>query len=178
MAIQVIYAKPSIYQRIVNPLIIFSRALRRNKVGAVGFIGLVFYALLITIGPLIVPFDGEVSLDQIAAPPGSRLQLLTRKQDAGTYKTLDDLTGKTVGVISSTRGVDLVKPYADKLTVDRTSWRNGDGVPAAMQKLADGKVDALIVFSESVKKYLEPNTPAAQKLADLTVSNPAFGPSH
>jgi hypothetical protein len=67
--VEVIYAKPSAWQSFYRPIVIFFRALRRNKVGFVGFIGLLFYALLITVGPLIVPFDGLVSLDQIAAPP-------------------------------------------------------------------------------------------------------------
>jgi peptide/nickel transport system permease protein len=175
---EVIYARPPLVQRLTRPVIIFFRALRRNRIGFAGFLGLLGYALLITVGPLLVPFDGQVSLDQITAPPGSRLQLLTRRQDADKYKTLDDLTGKTVGVISGTQGEALVKPYADKFTVSETRWRGGQGVPDAMQALADGKIDAQVVFSESVKQYLAADTPEAKKLADLTVSNPALGPVH
>jgi peptide/nickel transport system permease protein len=170
-----IQSKPSRLQGFARTLRIFFRILRRNPAGFIGFMGLVFYGLLITVGPLLVPFDGQVSLDQIAAPPGSRLQLLTRQQDTDKYKTLDDLTGKTVGVVTGTHAEELVKPYADKFTVNKTRWANGKGVPDAMQDLVDGKTDAMIVFSESVKAYLTPNTPAAAKLSSLTVSNPNFG---
>jgi peptide/nickel transport system permease protein len=165
---------------VLRPLIVFFRALRRSPVGLVGFFGLVFYALLITLGPRLVAFDEQVRLDQIAAPPGSRIQLLTRAEDAIRYRTLEDLEGRTLGYIRETGGEQMVIPYEGRLELDDTRWRSGRGVPDAMQKLADGEIDALIVFSESVKRYITENRDAAQaaQFSSLVVSNPALGPAH
>lgn len=165
---------------VLRPLVVFFRALRRSPVGLVGFFGLVFYALLITLGPRLVAFDEQVRLDQIAAPPGSRIQLLTRAEDASLYQTLEDLEGRTLGYIRETGGEQMVIPYEGRLELDDTRWRSGRGVPDAMQKLADGEIDALIVFSESVKRYITENRDATQaaQFSRLVVSNPALGPAH
>jgi peptide/nickel transport system permease protein len=165
---------------VLRPLAVFFRALRRNPVGLAGFLGLVFYALLIFVGPRLVPFDDQVRLDQISSPPGSRIQLLTRAEDAERFKTLEDLAGHTVGVIRDTGGVQLIAPYRDTFEVEETRWRSGRGVPDAMETLANGEIDALVVFSESVKRYITNNRDAAQaeQFANLVVSNPALGPAH
>ena len=84
----------------------------------IGFIGLVIYAIWIFIGPLFVPFDRQVRLDEIAAPPGSRDQLLVRAADANTYRSLADLAGKTVGIVTETGNAETIAPYADTFTVD------------------------------------------------------------
>jgi peptide/nickel transport system permease protein len=170
----IIRARSPLRDRVFRPLGTFFRALRRNRAGMAGFIGLLFYFLLITVGPLFVPFDSKVKIDQITAPSGSRLQLVTRPEDATKYRTLDDLTGKTVGVIDGTGGEDLLAPYGGKIKVDATRWRSGNGAAQAMQKLTDGKVDAVIMFSEAIKTTLKEN-PALGKVA---VSNPTLGPAH
>ncbi|NDJ62067.1 MAG: ABC transporter permease subunit [Chloroflexi bacterium] len=174
--------EPTARESLLRPLVLFFRALRRTPIGFIGFIGVVFYALLISVGPLIVPFDSEVRLDQIAAPPGSRVQLLTRAADVDRYRTLDDLAGQTVGVVRETAGPDLVAPYeaAGTFAVDETRWRSGRGVPQAMEDLVDGEIDALIVFSESVRRYITENRDAAQaaQFSGLAVSNEALGPPY
>ena len=43
----------------------FFKLLWQNKVGFIGFCGLVFYLLLITVGQWLVDFDNEVKLDQV-----------------------------------------------------------------------------------------------------------------
>ena len=91
---EVIYAEPSLIERFTRPFVVFLRALGRNRAGMIGFIGLVIYAVWIFIGPLIVPFDSQVRLDEIAAPAGSRDQLLVRAADANTYTSLASLKGK------------------------------------------------------------------------------------
>jgi peptide/nickel transport system permease protein len=44
------------------------RLLARNRVGLIGLIGLLFFFLLTFVGPLIVPLDTTVKVDQIYAP--------------------------------------------------------------------------------------------------------------
>jgi peptide/nickel transport system permease protein len=154
----------------------FIASLSKTRAGWLGLIGLIFYALLTTIGPLIVPFDDDVKLDQITAPPGSRLQLVTREADVNTYKTLNDLTGKTVGIIDKTGGEKLVAPYADMFTVEETRWRSGRGVVEGLEQLQRGDTDALVLFSEQVKKYI--TEPSDDTFSNLAVSNAALGPRY
>ncbi len=153
----------------------FFRVLVRSKAGFAGFIGLVFFALLVFIGPLFVPFDGEVKLDQINAPPGSRLELLTRTEDAGTYTTLESLEGRTVGVIRSSAGELMVEPYEDDgvLEVEDYSRRQIDD---ALEELSEGDTDALILFSTLVDEFV--TGPAEPEFPNLAVSNPRLGPVH
>ena len=173
-------AQPRFGDSLLRPLLVFWRALRRSPVGLVGFIGLLLYALLITIGPLLVPFDTVVRLDQIAAPPGSRLMLLTRTEDAARYTSLESLAGRTVGYVRETGGESFLRDYLranpDAFQTEDTRWRSGRGVPDAMQSLADGEIDALVVFSESVKRYIT-NDPASP-FTTLAVSNAALGAPH
>ncbi len=179
---QVAAPRRSLLRGLAESIRRFFKILIRNKAGFLGFCGLVFYLLLITVGPRLVPFDAEVKLDQIAAPPGSRDQLLTRRADAETYTSLESLAGRTVGVVRDTGGETLVAPYADTFTVEEFRWRGGRGVPDALEALAAGEIDALVIFSESVRRYITAPTgqQAAQAaaFADLVVSNPALGPVH
>ncbi len=99
---QVTAPRRSLLRGLAESIRRFFKILIRNKAGFLGFCGLVFYLLLITVGPRLVPFDAEVKLDQIAAPPGSRDQLLTRRADAETYTSLESLAGRTVGVVRDT----------------------------------------------------------------------------
>ena len=171
------YVRPPARQRITGPLTVFLRALNRNRAGAVGFVGLVFYAIWIFIGPRVVPFDNQVRLDEIAAPPGSRDQLLVRAADVNTYRSLNDLAGKTVGVLDDTGGPALVAPYEEAGTfeVDSTRWRSGRGVDSALEDLVNGDIDALVLFSEYVKKEV---TSSPDLSTALAVSNPELGAPH
>ncbi|NJO83230.1 MAG: hypothetical protein HC828_10695 [Blastochloris sp.] len=125
---------------------IFLKAMRRSPAGMVGFVGLLFYAVFTFVGPLFVPFDTTVRLDQIAAPPGTRYQLLVRADDVDRYRTFDDLAGGTLGYVRDTGGEQLVEPYLDDeasapFELEDTRWRSGRGVPDAMQTLVDGEVE-------------------------------------
>ena len=174
--------RPRFFDNLFSLIDVFFRALRRNRGGMIGFIGLVIYAVWVLIGPLIVPFDDEVRLDQITAPPGSRLVLVTRSEDAANYRSLDDLTGRIVGVVDNSAGEALVEPYEerDAFEVETERWSSGRGVPDLLEALNEGELDAVIVFSEAVKQYLTNNRDAAQQeeFANLTVANPEFGPPH
>ncbi|QPC84069.1 ABC transporter permease subunit [Phototrophicus methaneseepsis] len=165
------------------------KSLRRNLAGLIGFLGLVFYFFFTVVGPLIVPFDGEPKLDAIAAPPGSRMVLVTRSADADRLKTIDDFgPDDTLGYIDKTGGQLWFEDYEASLGEDAEvpfdtelfRFRSGRGVPDALEELANGEADALIVFSETVKQYLVNNDDEAQRelFSDLSVSNDAFGPSH
>ncbi len=171
---EVVYAQTPLIERFTAPLAVFIRALSRNRAGMIGFIGLVIYAVWIFIGPLIVPFDSQVRLDEIAAPAGSRDQLLVRADDANTYVSLANLKGKTVGIVTETGNADTIAPYADTFTVDSTRWRSGQGIPQAIAKLQNGDIDALVIFSDQVKRYVT-NDPTN---ANLVVSNPQLGTPH
>ncbi|HLU11640.1 MAG TPA: hypothetical protein VK003_18340, partial [Oceanobacillus sp.] len=148
--------RPQFIDNLISSLAVFFLALRRNRAGMFGFIGLVIYAVWVLIGPRFVPFDSEVRLDQITAPPGSRLVLVTRSADAGQYRTLDDLNGRVVGVLNNSGGEAMVEPYeeAGTLEVETERFSNGRGVPELLESLAEGEVDAVILFSTSVKQYL------------------------
>ena len=152
----------------------FFRALGRTRAGLIGFVGLVFYALLVFVGPLFVPFDSEVKTDQVNAPPGSRLELVTRDADAERYTSLASLEGQVIGYVRSSAGEDLVDPLEDTFE-DTESYRRGAGVEDGLEELADGDIDALILFSESLKTYpVGPDT----DFTDLAVSNAALGARH
>lgn len=157
---------------------IFWVGVSRNRAGFVGFLGIVFYIFVVTLGPVIVPFDNEVKLDEIAAPPGSRIQLLTREENAHTYTSLESLAGKVVGVIGNTGGPKLVEPYADTFEVEEYRWQAGRGIDKGLKALTDGDIDALVIFSQSVKDYVDEPEQAGKtnQYADLAVSNPALGP--
>ena len=174
--------RPHFLDNLFSSIDVFFRALRRNRGGMIGFIGLVIYAVWVLIGPRVVPFDDEVRLDQITAPPGSRLVLVTRSENAAQYKDLVDLTGLNVGVVDNSAGEAMVEPYEerDAFEVETERWSNGRGVPDLLEALNEGELDAVIVFSEAVRQYLTNNRDAAQQeeFANLTVANPEFGPPH
>lgn len=172
-------SRPVLLDNLLTTLSVFFRALGRNRAGLLGFIGLVIYAVWVLIGPRFIPFDSTVRLDQITAPPGSRLVLVTRTDDASRFRTLNDLSGHTVGVINNSAGEEMITPYEDQGTVEVETerWSNGRGVPDLLESLVDGDVDAAIIFSESVKRYLTNNRDSAQaeQFAGLTVSNAELG---
>jgi peptide/nickel transport system permease protein len=174
---------------VTAPLGMFFKSLRRNPAGFAGFIGLVFFLIFTIIGPLFVPFDGEAKLDQIAAPPGSRMQLITRSADAERLRTVDDFgPDDTLGYIDKTGGEFWFEEYEASLGEDAElpfdtelfRFRSGRGIEDAIVGLAEGEADALIVFSETVDAFLIENTDEAQQeqFADIVVSNAAFGPPH
>ncbi len=170
----VIFENPPLLERFTRPFAIFFRGLARNRAGMIGFIGLVIYAIWIFIAPIFVPFDDQVKLDEIAAPPGSRDQLLVRSADANTYTSLESLAGKTVGVVTETGNATTIAPYADTFTVDSTRWRSGQGITQALDKLENGGIDALVIFSDQVKK----DVTGSSTYANLVVSNPQLGVPH
>ncbi len=152
----------------------FFRALGRTRAGLIGFIGLVFYALMVFVGPLFVPFDSEVKTDQVNAPPGSRLELVTRAADAERYTSLASLEGRIVGYVRSSAGEDMVDPLEDTFE-DTESYRRGAGLEDGLEELTDGDIDGLVIFSESLKTYpVGPET----DFPDLAVSNATLGARH
>jgi peptide/nickel transport system permease protein len=161
----------------------YFRILLRNPAGFIGFLGLLFYFVLTFILPSFVAFDDEVNLDEVAGPLGARIQLMTRRENQGTYTSFESLTGKTVGVIDQTGGPSLIEPYEDTLEVESFNWnsrRSGPGIEAGLNALAAGEIDALLIFSKVVRDYVtEPLDPAMKETyADLMVSNPTLGPAH
>jgi peptide/nickel transport system permease protein len=171
---QIIPERRSRLDSLTRPISILFLALSRNRAGMVGFIGLVIYAVWIFIAPRFIAFDDTVRLDQIAAPSGSRDQLLVRAADANTYRSLSDLSGKIVGTVTETGNDETIAPFVDTFEVEETRWRSGRGVEQAIQKLQEGEVDALVIFSEQVKKFITGN----DDYADLTVSNAELGAAH
>jgi len=172
---ETVYQQPSLLEKLLQPFRIFFRAISHNRAGMIGFIGLVLYAVWIFILPRFIPFDNQVRLDEIAAPPGSRVQLLTRVEDANTYRSLNDLAGRTVGVFGSTTGEQMVAPFEDTFTVEEIRWRSGRGEEDGLQMLADGEIDALLMFSESIKKKV---TRSEQFSTVLAISNAELGAPH
>jgi peptide/nickel transport system permease protein len=152
----------------------FFKALARSRAGLLGFIGLVFYALLVFVGPLFVPFDNEVKTDQVNAPPGSRLQLVTRSADAVRYPSLASLQGRVVGFVSSSGGEALVEPLEDTFN-DTEDYRRGAGIEDGLEELAEGDIDGFVIFSESLKSY--PIGPGSD-FPDLAVANARLAPPH
>ena len=155
----------------------FFKIIFRNKTGFLGFLGLVFYLLLITIGPLLVKFDNKVKLSQINSPPGSRLVLMTRPEDSDKYKNPSDLKGKTVGYIDKGAGKDFLEPFSEELNAKKFRFSSGRGVVKAFKALKEGKIDALVVFSKTVDKFLRnpDNRYYESEYTDLVVSNPKLG---
>ena len=152
----------------------FFGALSKTRAGWLGLIGLTFYLLLITVGQALVPFDGKVKLDAIAAPPGSALQLVTRAEDADSYRSFADLEGARVGVFDKSGGVDLIAPHSDSLEVETLRFRNGRGVPDGLEALQMGDINALVLFSDLSERYLG----AESDYPGLVVTNNAIGPRH
>ena len=152
----------------------FFLALTRSKAGLLGFVGLVIYAVLVFVGPLFVPFDDEVKTDQVNAPPGSRLVLVTRSADAGAYTSLAALAGRTVGYMNSSGGEALVEPLEDTFD-DTEDYRRGSGLEDGLEELADGDIDGLVLFSEALKAY--PVGPGTD-FPDLAVSNDRLSRPH
>lgn len=171
----------------INPLRVawqrigqFFGGLSKTRAGWIGLIGLLFYALLITVGQVLVPFDNNVKLDQIAAPAGTRLQLVTRAADAESYRSLADLEGARLGVIDRGGGPDLAAPYAESLQIEEVRWRSGRGVAGGLEQLQAGELDALILPSTQVRRFLGTSASEAdrERFADLALSNAALGPRH
>ncbi|MBZ0294280.1 MAG: ABC transporter permease subunit, partial [Anaerolineae bacterium] len=162
----------------------FVMRIRKNTAGFIGFLGLVAYFILAFILPSFIAFDDEPNLDEIAGPVGSRIQLITHKDDADVYKDFADLQGKTVGVVGQTGGPSLIEPYEDTLTVEEFRWnsrRDGPGYQAALTALANKEIDALLIFSKSVNQYIvNQEDPELKQLYEenLVVSNPTLGPPH
>ena len=161
----------------------YFRILLRNRAGFIGFLGLVGYFILTFILPSFVVFDAEVNLDEVAGPPGGRIQLMVRRENQDIYTSFESLAGKTVGVVEQTGGPSLIEPYEDMLEVESFAWnsrRSGPGIEAGLNALVAGEIDALLIFSKVVRDYVaEPNDPARREAyADLVVSNPTLGPAH
>lgn len=47
----------------------FLRTLRRHPAGMLGLCGIIFFLLLVFVGPLVIPLDTRVKIDRIYAPP-------------------------------------------------------------------------------------------------------------
>ncbi len=170
----IVFEQSSLLEKITRPFALFFRGLSHNRAGMIGFIGLVIYAVWIFIGPIFVPFDHQVRLDEITAPIGSRDQLLVRSADANTYTSLASLAGKTVGIVSETGNAQTIAGYENSFTVDKTSWRSGRGIGMALDKLEQGQIDALVIFSEQVKQRVASDA----QYANLVVSNAELGKPH
>lgn len=170
---------PTFLQSLRNSLRLFWIGVSRNRAGFIGFLGIVFYVLFITIGPLFVPFDDVVKLDQITAPPGSQVQLLTRSEDAATYTSLESLTGKILGVVDNSGGQVIAEQYIEQhgevFEIEEERWGGGRGVEGMLDELAEGNVDAMLIFSESVKDLITESSDPNEAYANLVVSNPAIG---
>ncbi len=157
--------------------------LSANKPGFVGFLGLLLYFFITFIMPGFVEFDNEPKLDQITGPIGSRIQLAVHR-DNPQWDSLEALAGKTVGVVDQTGGHSFIEPWQDTLTVEKYRWtsrRQGPGIPAALTDLANKEIDALLIFSKSVKTIVqEQEDPELRQLwqDNIVISNPALGYPH
>lgn len=161
----------------------FINRLRANRAGFVGFLGLVGYFILTFIMPSFIAFDGEVNLDEIAGPVGSRIQLAVHRDNAG-LRSFDDLAGKAVAVVDQTGGPSLIAPYADSINVEKYRWtsrRAGPGIRAALVDLANREVDAMLIFSKTVKQIqADDDDPELMALfnENIVISNAELGPPH
>lgn len=160
---------------------IFFKALRRNKSGFVGFIGLSLFMLMLIFGPLIVPYSNTVRQDEIAAPPGSRVQLVTLSENVDRYQTLDDLKGKRVAIIEfisdTSTSEELLTPYVERGEIEVVSieWKFDNPVQGAINNnpfvpdkprphpaiqmlntLVEGRADAALIFSELFNDFNKP----------------------
>lgn len=162
----------------------FVLRIRHNRAGFIGFLGLVAYFILAFILPSFVTFDAEPNLDEIAGPIGSRIQLVVHKDNADVYRDFDDLEGRTVGVVSQTGGPSLIEPYEDVINVESYRWSSrqaGPGIQAALVDVANGEIDAALIFSKSITELVtNQQDPELKALFDenLVVSNPSLGPPH
>jgi len=171
----------------LNLLLAFLRfldRLRANRAGFIGFLGLIAYFILTFVMPSFIPFDAEVNLDEITGPVGSRIQLAVRAEDS-QLRNFEDLAGLRVGVVDQTGGPSLVAPYAHTFTVEKYRWtsrRAGPGIEAALQDLADGEIDAMLIFSKTVQGIRDSaenlELAALFENGDIVISNPGLGPPH
>ena len=161
----------------------FVNRLRANRAGFIGFLGLLGYFFLTFIMPSFIEFDGEVNLDEITGPVGSRIQLAVHRENAD-LRTFEDLAGKTVGVVDQTGGPSLIAPYAETINVEEYRWtsrRAGPGIQAALVDLASGEIDAMLIFSKTVAGILADDGDAElQALVrdQVVISNSELGPPH
>lgn len=162
----------------------FVMRIRKNTAGFIGFLGLIAYFILAFILPSFIPFDDEPNLDEIAGPPGSRIQLITHKDHADIYKDFADLEGKTVGVVGQTGGPSLIEPYEETINVEEFRWSSrgdGPGYIAGLTALVNKEIDALLIFSKAVNQYIvNQQEPELKRLYEenLVISNPTLGPPH
>lgn len=161
----------------------FFKVMMNNRAGFIGFIGLVAYFVLTFIAPAFIAFDDEVNLDEVAGPPGSRIQLIVREENADVYTSFESLAGKTVGVVDQTGGPSLIEPWEETLEIEEFNWnsrRTGPGILAGLTALDEGEIDAMLIFSKSVRQFVTNPAEVEQKeaFADLVVSNPTLGPAH
>ncbi|WP_296954887.1 transporter substrate-binding domain-containing protein [uncultured Dialister sp.] len=76
-------------------------------------------------------------------------KVLIRKDDAGKYKTIEDLTGKTIGVQKSTTEEKLAQ---DELKQSKLVAL--DHVPDVVLELKHGKIDGVVVQDIIAQQYL------------------------
>lgn len=178
-----LYAVLTIPIAIAASIFRFLNRLRANRAGFIGFLGLLAYFILTFIMPGFIAFDGEVNLDEIAGPVGSRIQLAVHADNAD-LRTFEDLAGKTVGVVDQTGGPSLIAPFADTIDIKKYRWtsrRAGPGIRAALVDLANKEIDAMLIFSKNVEEIrADSEDPELQALLaeQIVISNPELGPPH
>ncbi len=72
----------------IRNVITFLKLLARNRVGFIGFLGLLFFVLLAVVGPLIVPLDDEAHVTQRFLPPSAEHWLGTDNQGRDTFSLI------------------------------------------------------------------------------------------
>jgi peptide/nickel transport system permease protein len=70
----------NIWRSIVGALRVFGKALRRNKAGFVGFLGILFFLGLTFIGPLFIPLDTTIRVSRVYEAPSAQFILGTNNQ--------------------------------------------------------------------------------------------------
>jgi len=65
-----VWREQSLAQRLGRGIRGTLRALLRNKAGFLGFLGVMFFVVMTTLGPLVVPYEGDPHLDRLR--PGAR----------------------------------------------------------------------------------------------------------
>ncbi len=166
-------------------LVLFQQ-IRANRAGFIGLLGLVAYFILTFILPYFVPFDDQPKLDEITAPPGARLQLAVHRDHAERFRTLEDLAGETVGVVSQTGGKLFLEAYQETTDTPpkakRYRWRSrisGPGIEAALKDVANQKIAATLIFSQAWEEAVQQaEDPEFQQLIqeNVVISNPTLGP--
>jgi len=58
----------------------FFRTLRRHPSGLLGFLGIIFFLLMVLVGPYVIPLDTKVKVDRIYSPPSLQHPLGTDHQ--------------------------------------------------------------------------------------------------